>query len=118
MSRLYTTPEAAKLLSLYPETVTNWIKKGVITGTKVGTIFLIPEAEVEKLKEILKKGKYEPFRREVHELEIPRLYKLCANDKFDEVAAELGLPEPPKDVRECYSAVSQVWKRDDKEKDI
>lgn len=110
MSRLIPVSKAAKILSLHPSTIKKWIKKGIIDAEKVAGIFLIPEVELDKAKEILKKSKGERQKEEVTKRGIPRLYKLCTDGGFKEVAAELELPEPPKNVKDCFSVVKRVWK--------
>ena len=39
-------------------------------------------------------------------LDIPRLYRLCANGKYGEVTAELGLPFTPPNYKTCLSCVA------------
>lgn len=110
--RLYTIHEAAKLLSMHPETVKAWVIKGAINAKTIGDELLIPESEVEKAKEIVKIGHSERMRQEAHRQNISHLYKLCSHDQFEELSAELDLSEPPQNVRECYAIVKRVLKKD------
>lgn len=45
-------------------------------------------------------------KRALKSLDIPRLYRLCANGKYDDVTAELGLPFTPPNYRTCLSCVA------------
>ena len=38
--------------------------------------------------------------------DIPRLYRLCANGKYDDVTMELGLPFTPPNYKTCLSCVA------------
>jgi excisionase family DNA binding protein len=111
MVRLYTVTEVARILSVHRETIRRWIKKGSIKATKVENFYLISQDEVDRLKETLVKDKWDLFRSEMQRLEISRLYTLCANEKFDEIASELNLSEQPKNVRECYKMVRRTLNR-------
>lgn len=110
MVRLYTVTEVAQILSVHRETIRRWIKKGSIKATKVENLYLISQDELDKIKGMLVKDKWDLLRSEVQRLEISRLYTLCANEKFEEIAAELGLSEQPKNVRECYKIVRRTLK--------
>ena len=44
---LYTVPEAAKLLSIAPKTLTDWLRAGKIRGVKVGRSWRIPESAID-----------------------------------------------------------------------
>ena len=45
----------------------------------------------------------------IKRLDIPRLYKLCMQGKFDEVAATIGGPAP-RTGQECFARVAEVKK--------
>jgi len=45
----------------------------------------------------------------IKHLDIPRLYKACAEGRFDEVAAAIGGPAPT-NSKECYRRVAEVKK--------
>lgn len=44
---LYTVPEAAKLLSIAPKTLTDWLRAGKIRGVKAGRSWRIPESAID-----------------------------------------------------------------------
>jgi acetyl-CoA synthetase len=46
---LYTVPEAAKLLSIAPKTLTDWLRAGKIRGVKVGRSWRIPESAIDDI---------------------------------------------------------------------
>lgn len=51
--RMYTTEEVAKIFDVTPAAVRYWARKGKIKAVREGDRWLIPEEEVEKLKEEL-----------------------------------------------------------------
>jgi excisionase family DNA binding protein len=107
MTKLITTSEASKKLGIHPYTIISYIKKGTLTAHRTASGYLIPEDEIDRMREVLAVSKWEPFRREIHQLGIPRYYQMCINNQYEEVAIELGLPDIPKNVRECLSMVSR-----------
>lgn len=118
MSRLFTLTEATRLIPLDRKALKKWIKKGMIDTKTLGDEVLIPEREIEKAKKILRMGLSERMKRRAEEQNISHLLKLCANEEFSEIAAELGLHTPPQNVRECYSTVRRVLAQSEEEKNI
>ncbi len=111
MSELYEIPEAAKAINVHEDTICKWIKKGAIKYEEIEGIYLIPHAEVIRLKGIVARGKMALSSMEEERVGIPYYKSLCAKGEFDTVARDLGLPEPPKNTPECYSKVYQVLKK-------
>lgn len=46
---MLTVPEAARRIRRNPETVRRWIREGRLRGTKVGTQYLVDEADLDTL---------------------------------------------------------------------
>ena len=108
MTRMVTVPEAARELGICSTTIIRYIKKGIMSGEKYGGIYLIPSSEMPRMKEELKRDPREAQRQKLLTLNIPRLYQLCSQEKFAEVAEHLGIAIPPHDCRECYALVNQI----------
>jgi excisionase family DNA binding protein len=111
MSELYEIPEAAKAMNVHEDTIRKWIKKGAIKYEEIEGIYLIPHAELMRVKSIVQTDKRALSYIEMRRVGIPHYKSLCAQGEFDTVARDLGLPEPPKDTRECYSMVYQVLRK-------
>lgn len=47
--RTYRAPEAAALFGVTGQTVRNWIRSGQIRGERVGRLWLVDAAEVDRL---------------------------------------------------------------------
>jgi excisionase family DNA binding protein len=107
MTKLITTSEAAKALGVHPDTIKNWIKKGTLIAHNTPSGYLIPEDEINFIREILGTSKWGMWKHEVHQLGIPRYYQMCVNNQYEEVTKELGLSDIPKNVRECLTIVSR-----------
>jgi len=105
---MVTVPEAARALGLCSTTIIRYIKKDLISGEKYGAIYLIPASEIPRMKKELEKDPCEVQRQKLLTLGIPRLYQLCSQEKFAEVAEQLGADTPPHDCRECYALVNQI----------
>lgn len=109
MCRMLTVKEAASILKLNKATIRNWIKKGVMKSKKSGVLDLIAEEEVEHIKKLLtEEGKWVFARRSMQSSAIPHLYKLCVEERYAELAEELGLDTPPTNLRECYTIVNRI----------
>jgi len=108
MTRMVTVPEAARALGVCSTTIIRYIKKGTMSGEKYGAIYLIPASEIPRMKKELEKDPREVQRQKILTLDIPRLYKLCSQEMFAEVAEQLGVDIPPHDCRECYALVNQI----------
>lgn len=107
MTKLITTSEAAKALGVHNNTIKNWIKKGSLMAHNTASGYLIPEDEIDLMREVLAVSKWEPWKREIHQLGIPHYYQMCVNNQYEEVAKELGLADIPRDVRGCLTMVSR-----------
>ena len=89
--------EAAAELGLRDKFKTSW--KGA------------PKDLVDKLREVRDKwGREErdAVRSTVRAKDIPKLYKLCAYGKYDEVAKELGIEEKPDHFKDCVRMVADA----------
>jgi len=82
----------------------------------------VPAELIRKLREVREKwgpAEREAIRSAVRAKDIPKLYKLCAYGKYDEVAKELSLETPPVHFKDCVervataqdlkSALESVW---------
>ncbi len=49
LQHMLTVPEAARRTGRHPETLRRWIRAGKLASTKVGTQYLIDEAELDEL---------------------------------------------------------------------
>jgi excisionase family DNA binding protein len=49
VEKLYSKEEAAKILSISPITLGDWLRKGKIRGVKLGRVWRIPESALEEL---------------------------------------------------------------------
>jgi len=105
---MVTVPEAAQELGVCSTTIIRYIKKGTMSGEKYGAIYLIPASEIPRMKKELEKDPREVQRQKLLNFDIPRLYKLCSQEKFAEVAEQLGADTLPHDCRECYALVNQI----------
>ena len=111
MTRLFTTSEVAKLLGIHQTTVLNHIKRGSLKAIMMNGKYFVRADDVEKLHVVVEKSMSERMKQEVKSRKVPQLYKLCAEDKFEEVARLLDLPEHPTSVSDCFSIVNEVMKR-------
>ena len=107
MTRMVTVPEAVQALGVSSTTLIRYIKKGTISGEKSGGIYLIPASEIPRMKKQLEKDPREVKRQKTWSLGIPRLYRLCSQGKFAEVAKELAVDTIPRDYHECLILVNQ-----------
>ncbi len=48
MEKLYTTEEAAKYLSVRPNTIRAWLRDGILTGIKLGRAWRVREEDLNK----------------------------------------------------------------------
>jgi excisionase family DNA binding protein len=48
-TELLTVSQAAEALSASTQTIRNWIRSGRLRGVRVGTRFLVPHVEVERM---------------------------------------------------------------------
>ena len=48
MARLLTRQEAARLLSITPQTISNWVNKGVVTGRMVDGRLMLDGSSIER----------------------------------------------------------------------
>ncbi len=60
MDRPLTVKEAAKALGYHPDHVRRMLRAGTITGERVGPIWLIDHAEVERIKALQGPGGHLP----------------------------------------------------------
>lgn len=111
MSRLIPLKEAANSITLHEDTLKKWIKKGALKPIMMDGVYFFRGEDIEKVREIAAMSLSERMQKESQQLNIPHLYKLCANGEYEAVAKELGLVEQPKDVKSCYSTVNSVLKK-------
>ena len=49
-TQLLTVSQAAEALSASSQTIRNWIRSGRLRGVRIGNRFLIPHAEIERMR--------------------------------------------------------------------
>jgi len=111
MTRLCTVTEAAKLLGIDRTTVIRHIKMDRLKAIVMDGQYFIRADDVEKLRGVVERSLSERMKQEVKSRKVPQLYKLCVDDKFEEVARLLNLPEQPSSVSDCFSIVNKVMKQ-------
>jgi len=70
-----------------------------------------PAPVVNKLMEVRSRwsrAERDAIRSAVRAKDIPKLYKMCAYGKYDDVAKELGLEETPEHFKKCVKMVAEA----------
>ena len=108
---MFTTFEVAKLLGIHQTTVLDHIKRGSLKAIMMDGKYFVRADDVEKLREVVEKSVSERMKELAARRNISQLYKLCTEDKFEEVARLLDLPKHPTSVSDCFSIVHEIMKR-------
>ncbi len=50
--QFYTTPEAGRLIGVTPQTIKNWVARGLLAGYRLGGRIVIPRAALDEYREL------------------------------------------------------------------
>ena len=48
--KAYTVEQVATMLQVHGDTIRGWLRRGILRGTKLGKLWRIPEAELERIR--------------------------------------------------------------------
>lgn len=103
--------DAAEMLRVDPQTVSNWIEKGVLTGRLIGRVVMVDSDTVNKVFDSLEDlARTEKAIKDLQaeNYEKARMFKMAVDEWQQDIATVNGLERPSRLVRMITSMIENV----------
>lgn len=103
--------DAAEMLRVDPQTVSNWIEKGVLTGRLIGRVVMVDSDTVNKVFDSLEDlARTEKAIKDLQaeNYEKARMFKMAVDEWQQDIATVNGLERPSRLVRMIISMIENV----------